>query len=219
MEKKRNKKNSKIFSCFIVLFTLSIIFFSFANFAKAEASIRGSFADDRVSDWDGDGLTDLDEANVYGTDPKNADSDGDGFSDGSEINSDYDPLKPAPGDKLPKRIEVSLKDQELVYFIGTKEVGRFKISSGLPRTPTPKGDYEVIMKRPLVNYKGVGYNFPNTKWNLMFKRGNGLNYYIHGAYWHNSFGKPKSHGCINVSYANMEGLYNWADVGTKIKIY
>jgi lipoprotein-anchoring transpeptidase ErfK/SrfK len=45
-----------------------------------------------------------------------------------------------------------------------------------------------------------------------------LNYYIHGAYWHHNFGHPMSHGCINVAYANMEGLYNWADVGTPITI-
>ena len=49
----------------------------------------------------------------------------------------------------------------------------------------------------------------------MFKKGKGFNYYIHGAYWHNKFGKQMSHGCVNVSYANMEGLYQWAEKGDK----
>ena len=41
---------------------------------------------------------------------------------------------------------------------------------------------------------------------------------IFWAYWHNKFGQPMSHGCVNVGYDNMEGLYNWADAGTKVTI-
>ncbi|MEI8104198.1 MAG: L,D-transpeptidase [Candidatus Moraniibacteriota bacterium] len=117
-----------------------------------------------------------------------------------------------------KYIVISLKNQDLRYFEGTKLIGEFKISSGLRVTPTPPGDYTILAKKPFVDYKGVNYNFPHTKWNLMFKANVPLNYYIHGAYWHNNFGHPMSHGCINVSYANIEPLYNWADVGTKVSI-
>lgn len=117
-----------------------------------------------------------------------------------------------------KEIIVSLENQDLTYFEGTKMLGEFKISSGLKDTPTPPGQYTVLKKKPVVDYKGPNYDFPNTKWNLMFKETNSLNYYIHGAYWHHNFGHPMSHGCVNVSYADMEPLYNWADVGTKIII-
>lgn len=117
-----------------------------------------------------------------------------------------------------KLIVVTLKDQDLKYFEGTQLIGEFKISSGLPGTPTPPGSYTVLIKKPVVDYKGPDYDFKNTKWNLMFKKGKVLNFYIHGAYWHHNFGHPMSHGCVNVSYANMEPLYNWADVGTKIVI-
>ncbi|MFH0951427.1 MAG: L,D-transpeptidase, partial [bacterium] len=41
-------------------------------------------------------------------------------------------------------------------------------------------------------------------------------YYIHGAYWHNNFGQPMSHGCVNVAYDNMEDLYWYAQIGTKV---
>ncbi|MEJ0021437.1 MAG: L,D-transpeptidase family protein [Candidatus Doudnabacteria bacterium] len=116
-----------------------------------------------------------------------------------------------------KHIYVSLKDQTLVYMEGDKLAGEFRISSGLPATPTPPGEYTVLKKKPTVNYNGATYSFPNTKWNLMFKTGP-LNYYIHGAFWHHNFGHPMSHGCINVSYGDMEGLYNWADEGTNITI-
>ncbi len=117
-----------------------------------------------------------------------------------------------------KNIFVNLKDQTLTYTEDMQVVGRFNISSGLSGTPTPPGEYIVLKKKPVVDYRGATYNFPSTKWNLMFKEGRNGNYYIHGAYWHNNFGHPMSHGCINVSYTNMEALYNWADEGTKILI-
>ncbi len=117
-----------------------------------------------------------------------------------------------------KHIFVSLKDQTLQYFEGDQLIGQFKISSGVRGMPTPPGEYTVLIKKPVVDYKGPTYDFPNTKWNLMFKANVPLNYYIHGAYWHHNFGHPMSHGCVNVAYADMEGLYNWADVGTPITI-
>lgn len=65
------------------------------------------------------------------------------------------------------------------------------------------------------NADGTTYNYPNTKWNLSFLP----HYYIHGAYWHNNFGHPMSHGCVNVSYNDMEQLYNFVDVGTPVTIH
>ena len=50
-------------------------------------------------DADQDGLSD-EEEKVFGTDPFVRDTDGDSYSDGVEVESGYDPLRPAPGDKL-----------------------------------------------------------------------------------------------------------------------
>jgi len=50
-------------------------------------------------DFDQDGLSNDEEA-IYGTDIHNRDTDGDGYSDYTEVSSGYDPLKPAPGDKI-----------------------------------------------------------------------------------------------------------------------
>lgn len=168
-------------------------------------------------DSDNDGLTDFREINIYHTNQNNTDSDGDGYGDGDETKYGYDPNK-AGDDRLEKSIVVTLADQSLSYKLGDYVIDTFKISGGLPRTPTPPGQYSVLKKAPVVNYIGAGYSFKNTRWNLLFKKGNPLGYYIHGAYWHNNFGHPMSHGCVNVSYDNMEALYNWADVGTKITI-
>lgn len=170
-----------------------------------------------ILDSDKDGLPDNMEVNL-GTDLHNLDSDADGFFDGVEVKKGYDPLSNNPT-KLAKRIAVSLKEQRLRYYLGDKMVDSFLISGGTAGWPTPQGNFQILLKKSAVNYggEGFGYNYPNTKWNLMFFQ-NKNKYYIHGAYWHNNFGKPMSHGCVNVSYQNMPFLYDWADVGTPVLI-
>lgn len=88
-----SEKSARVsFFLFFSLLSLSVTYFVFA-------------ADDIVTeknifqDSDQDGLSD-EEERLYGTDPFNKDTDGDGYMDGVEVESGYDPLKPAPGDKL-----------------------------------------------------------------------------------------------------------------------
>ena len=114
-----------------------------------------------------------------------------------------------------KRIDIDLSEQRLRYYYGDIEVGNILISSGVKRYPSPKGEFVIQKKIPVMRYRGKGYNYPNTKWNMLFYK----NYFIHGAYWHNNFGHPMSHGCINVAYKDMEQLYAFAEVGTKVYIH
>lgn len=167
-------------------------------------------------DSDNDYLNDAWEL-ALGTGLMNPDTDGDKYLDGTEVAAGYDPHNPQPV-RLAKLITVDLKSQRLEYFFNNIKLGSLPISSGLSRTPTPKGEFGVLAKRPTVLYAGSDYYYPNTKWNLLFHRGAWGGYYIHGAYWHNDFGKPRSHGCVNVSYENMEPLYWFAQMGTKIVI-
>lgn len=148
----------------------------------------------------------------------NPDTDGDGFSDGTEIDNGYDPASNNP-DKLKKLIRVNLNEQTLAYYFNDIELEKFLISSGIASMPTPRGKFSVLDKVPNKTYGGVGYNFyyPNTRWNLHFTTQR-LQFFIHGAYWHNNFGQPMSHGCVNVSYAQMERLYNFTEVGTEVEI-
>lgn len=180
--------------------------------------ITGSPVKNNSIDTDGDGLWD-DWEIVLGTAIKNQDTDGDGYNDGLEVKNGYDP-RGTSSIKLKKLIKVDVSEQKLEYFFGETRLDSFKISSGVPGLDTPIGDFHVIKKRPTVNYAGSNYNYPDTKWNLMFKYGSWGNYYIHGAYWHNNFGNKMSHGCINVpyTYEQMGRLYDWADVGTKVSI-
>jgi hypothetical protein len=171
-------------------------------------------------DTDKDGLWDDWEV-ALGTSLINTDTDGDGFSDGLEVDNDFDP-RGTSANKLEKFIIVRLSDQSLHYFFGNTRLSGFKISSGLTQTPTPPDSYAIIKKRPSVQYGGAGFDFyyPNTKWNLMFKYGSWGNYYIHGAYWHNNFGRQMSHGCVNApyTYETMGRLYDWAEEGTAVTV-
>lgn len=197
----------------------AVILFSFLIFHEAKSS---------PEDRDQDGLVNDAEIQIYGTNPDAADTDFDTKTDGQEIEEKTDPLsfdgKNLPPERLAsltnKRIEIDLSDQKLRYYSGKALIGEIPISSGLAIYPTPLGTFSVQEKIPVKHYRGRNrdgsyYNYPNTKWNLKFFP----SYYIHGTYWHNDFGiRPRSHGCINVSYHDMPQLYEFADVGAKVVI-
>lgn len=169
-------------------------------------------------DSDKDYLNDYWEI-LIGTNLMNADTDGDLFLDGTEVKAGNNPLDKNPDAKVDKLITVDIKTQNLKYYFGSIILGDFPISSGIKGMETPRGEFKVLDKVESKRYGGPGYNFdyPNTKWNLHFKTEK-YRFYIHGAYWHNNFGHPMSHGCVNVSYENMKPLYWFAQVGTKIVI-
>jgi hypothetical protein len=80
-----------------LLILLGLLFLSFAFFVTAQE--KSNTSNNILLDSDQDGLTDSEER-AYRTDPQKSDTDGDGYSDGAEVKSGYNPLKPAPGDKL-----------------------------------------------------------------------------------------------------------------------
>lgn len=170
-------------------------------------------------DTDVDGLNDGWELKL-GTNLGNKDTDSDGFTDGQEVEISFSPLSP---DKkvIEKKITVDIKDFNLNYYFGNVLLESVKVSTGLKHWPTPKGNFKLLDKQPSKDYGGSPFSFyyPDTKWNLHFTDRNRLRYFIHGAYWHDEFGKKNvSSGCVNVAYKDMEPLYNFASVGTKIEI-
>lgn len=181
----------------------------------AAAVLQIAVAATSTMDSDNDGLKDTIELALR-TDPYNQDSDGDGYLDGEEAANGYNPLAGQNNRDVSRRVEVDLTKQRLHYFLNGIKIGTAPVSTGLPGMETPRGEFSVLRKVPVVNYIGPGYNLPNTKWNLEFKR----HFYLHGAYWHNQFGiKPMSHGCVNIAYKDAEKLYKFLKPGDKVKIY
>ena len=110
-----------------------------------------------------------------------------------------------------KWIEVNIQEQKVRAWEGNNIVMEFLISSG-KWSPTPKGDFRIWYKtrnqRMVGGSKELGtyYNLPNVPNNMFFYKG----YAIHGAYWHNNFGQPMSHGCVNSPLANAAAIFDWA---------
>lgn len=127
------------------------------------------------------------------------------------------------GDKYYKYIEIDISEQRLYAYEGGGLARSFLISSGLPGAfETPRGEFTISEKLLYHDYRwnyGPGspynYNLPNVKYNLRF---NG-HLFIHYAYWHNDFGRKKSHGCVNVNLENSEWIYNWANIGDKVIVH
>lgn len=89
------------------LFLTSFNYFTYAE-TNSASDVKSNVCDTTI-DSDCDGLTNSEEK-LYGTNLDNIDTDGDSYSDMVEIESGYDPLKPAPGDKIITQIATALPD-------------------------------------------------------------------------------------------------------------
>ncbi|MSR70695.1 hypothetical protein EXS62_01510 [Candidatus Kaiserbacteria bacterium] len=121
-----------------------------------------------------------------------------------------------------KHITVDLSEQMLYAYDGDTLFMQQPISTGLELTPTPPGTFAVFKKTPSRYMQGPipevsdqYYDLPGVPWNLYFTYGGAV---IHGAYWHDHFGAPWSHGCVNLPPQKAKELYAWADVGTLVTV-
>ncbi len=116
-----------------------------------------------------------------------------------------------------KHIYVDLTNQRLYAFEGNNVIMNVPVSTG-KWYPTPTGDFRIwiwLRYTRMTGGSGAGYyNLPNVPYTMYFynstypkTRGYGL----HGAYWHNNFGHPMSHGCVNMRIADAEKLFYWAN--------
>jgi lipoprotein-anchoring transpeptidase ErfK/SrfK len=76
------------------------------------------------------------------------------------------------------------------------------------------GDYNIYVKYVADDMQGADYFLPQVPYTMYFYQGYG----IHGTYWHNSFGRPMSHGCVNLPTPEAEWFFNWAEVGTLVRV-
>lgn len=117
-----------------------------------------------------------------------------------------------------KRIEVDLTNQKAYAFEGNRKVYEFVISSGLwGRTPTGTFTIWTKVRSQLMQggkkELGTYYYLPNVPYVMFFyndKIEKMRGFSFHGTYWHNNFGHPMSHGCINMKTEEAKILYEWA---------
>ena len=144
-------------------------------------------------------------------------ADGAGFKMLTE--ADVAPISPNV-DPNEKKIVTDLDYQTLSCFEGNTEVFFCRISSGLTYDPetgelsekyaTPVGNllthWKIISLNMTAGTFGSGYSTPAVPWSTMIS-GDGIA--IHGAFWHNSFGEKRSHGCINVTPEDAKWIFRW----------
>lgn len=117
------------------------------------------------------------------------------------------------GERTPnetKHIYVDLSKQTLYAYEGDEKIMQALISSGKwSRTPT--GNFNIWTKLRATRMAGGqgadAYDLPNVPWVMYFYKDFGF----HGAYWHNNFGYPMSHGCVNMRIVDARELFAWAD--------
>jgi hypothetical protein len=121
------------------------------------------------------------------------------------------PLSPdVPDDS--KSILVDTGTQLVTAFEGETLVFSSRCSSGAKGTRTPLGDYRTYHKGPSIHMSNEGdaetniYNLPGVPW-VSFFTGEGVGF--HGTYWHNDYGRPRSHGCVNLPMDAAKFIYRW----------
>lgn len=153
-------------------------------------------------------------------------------------------LTPNPGIKTPagvvlypdsgKTIIVSLSQETLYAYDGTKQVLRTYVTTGNPNLPTPPGSYTVMARYHPYEFispwpEGSPYYYPPSwsQYALLFRDGG---YFLHDAPWRSAFGPGTNgpgqpgtnyggtHGCVNIPPDPMVFLWNWAPIGTTVLV-
>jgi lipoprotein-anchoring transpeptidase ErfK/SrfK len=124
------------------------------------------------------------------------------------------PLSPniPAADKL---IHVDLPQQMVTAFEGNTMVFSARCSSGGKGTSTPTGEFSTFNKWSsfhMTNQDEEGattpYHLPGVPWTSYFTSAfHGL----HGTYWHNDYGRPRSHGCVNLKSEDAKWVYRWSN--------
>jgi lipoprotein-anchoring transpeptidase ErfK/SrfK len=119
-------------------------------------------------------------------------------------------LTPISPEVTNKRIEVNLKEQTITACENDQPVLTSRVASGFGSHYTPKGLHPVLFKNMASRMTGgVGddfYDLPGVPFPT-YITWSGVA--IHGAYWHNDFGRPRSHGCLNVPAPVARWFWRW----------
>lgn len=123
------------------------------------------------------------------------------------------PLSPDVPDEQ-KSIIVDLTMQLVTAFEGENLVFSQRCASGVKGTDTSKGEFRTYHKGPSIHMTNEGdalenesvYSLPDVPWCAFFT---GSGNAFHGTYWHNDYGRPRSHGCVNLPSEAAKFLYRW----------
>ncbi len=132
------------------------------------------------------------------------------------VSSSSSSISLPPGvNKGERWIDIDLSKQRIFAFQGKNLINSFVVSTGTWIHPTVTGQYRIYVKYRFTDMAGPGYYLADVPYTMYFYRGYG----IHGTYWHNNFGTPMSHGCVNMITSEAGWLFNWSVVGTLVNVH
>ena len=110
-----------------------------------------------------------------------------------------------------KHIEISLDRQILLAFESNVPVHASRVATGKPHYETPTGSFRTFHKRPTYHMTGGAditstFDLPGVPWDSYFTDSGAA---MHGTYWHNDYGHPHSHGCVNMTPEDARWIYRW----------
>ncbi len=124
-------------------------------------------------------------------------------------------IRPTTGRKW---IEINISDQTLTAWQGGTPFLQTTVSTGKPGWRTLPGTFNIYLKYEEAHMVGdvVGdeYDTPDVPWTMYYSG----DFAVHGAYWHDDFGTPVSHGCVNMRVDEAKALYEWAPLGTEVVV-
>ncbi|MEP7049569.1 MAG: L,D-transpeptidase [Pseudomonadota bacterium] len=125
-----------------------------------------------------------------------------------------------PGWVRPGRtwIHVSIMKQALVAYVGDTPVYATLVSTGADGMGDPKTTHSTVRGEFLIHTKhvtatmdsdeaGDEFDLRDVPYVQYFSEG----FAFHAAYWHDTFGTPHSHGCVNLSPIDSRWLFHWTD--------
>jgi hypothetical protein len=129
---------------------------------------------------------------------------------------------PPEGVENGRWIEVNLKDQTVAVYDQGQLVFATLIASGIEPFWTRPGLFQIYQKLDSTPMRGAfeadrsdAYYLEDVPWTMYYDKARAL----HGAYWHNGFGVPRSHGCVNMSVGDARWLYDWAKEGDWVYVW
>lgn len=114
-----------------------------------------------------------------------------------------------------KRLEVRTHEQLVIAYEYDRIVFAARAATGARfsngKYYTPAGRHMTFHKRPSRhmargNLAANGFDLPGVPWVSYFTK-SGVAF--HGTYWHNDYGRPRSHGCVNLSSRTAKWVYRW----------
>ncbi|KTR75382.1 hypothetical protein NS234_15780 [Microbacterium oxydans] len=117
-----------------------------------------------------------------------------------------------------RRIDINLSSQRAVLYENGAVVNSWAVSTGLPGTLTPTGNFKVFAHTRIQDmgcYEGAPYCTKDVPWITWFAPNIGF----HGTYWHNNFGQRMSHGCVNLPIDLAKYVYDWSPKGLEVSVH